>query len=511
MTLTSRLALGLLAIALVLTTPLVMTLQALHDLARVTADLSDGEVAGSLLAGRIRESAERLRTADERMLILRPDTADAQLTAMREAAATLAQVADSAGALGLAELQAQMRATAAVIDTFAPIEYAALVDEQHKMAESVSEDQIVPAIAALERAIDGAERALRERSRKKAQDAETATDDAYRTAVLLLVVGALVALLIAVWLTRSISRPVRDLEEGMHAVANGEFDHRLAIGPERRDEFGRLAASYTAMATQLAELDRLKAQFVSVASHELKTPINVIMGYLQLLEEQVYGPLTDKQLDVLRTLEAQADSLSRLVQHLLDVSRFEAGEARLDPQDLALHPFLDELDQTFRVLAIQREVAFTVSARGAVPERVSWDVDRINEVLGNLLANAFKFTEAGGHVDLVVTAVGERVYIEVRDTGAGISPEQLPQIFDKFFQADNQTAASAKGSGLGLAIAKEIVEAHGGTIAVESELGRGTTFSIMLPATTATTKRPTPPAEQVPTLPSAPISQPAVT
>ena len=110
-----------------------------------------------------------------------------------------------------------------------------------------------------------------------------------------------------------------------------------------------------------------------------------------------------------------------------------------------------------------------------------WDEDRINEVLGNLISNAFKFTPRGGNVALSVAPVGENVVITVADTGAGISPEQLPHIFDKFFQADNQAQAASKGTGLGLAIAKEIVEAHGGRTTVESRVGEGTTFVVTLP------------------------------
>src|SRR5439155_11533737 len=116
-----------------------------------------------------------------------------------------------------------------------------------------------------------------------------------------------------------------------------------------------------------------------------------------------------------------------------------------------------------------------------------WDVDRVNEVLGNLLSNAFKFTPRGGHVTLSIERQGDSVSMAVADTGAGIPPAQLPRIFDKFYQADNQRSAAALGSGLGLAIAKQIVEAHGGSILCDSTPGVGTTFSITLPA--AATRR----------------------
>jgi signal transduction histidine kinase len=151
-----------------------------------------------------------------------------------------------------------------------------------------------------------------------------------------------------------------------------------------------------------------------------------------------------------------------------------------------LGSFFDELERAFHVLALQREIRFVVRRGEGLPDEVMWDVDRMNEVLGNLLSNAFKFTGRNGTVELAVEPVdGDTVQIEVRDSGAGIPAEQLPHVFEKFFQADNQRAASAKGSGLGLAIAKTIVEAHGGTITCDSTPGVGTTFTLVLPTRTS--------------------------
>jgi signal transduction histidine kinase len=249
-----------------------------------------------------------------------------------------------------------------------------------------------------------------------------------------------------------------------------------------------LAASFDTMTRQLTELDKLKAEFVSVASHELKTPINVVLGYLGLLEEGIYGQLTPEQQKVLQTLEAQMQSLARLSKQLLDVSRFEAGGGKLELRPIKLESLLTELQHGFGVLADQRGVRFTVTTSEGLPNEVLWDVDRINEVLGNLLSNAFKFTERGGEVELSVSPADGGVQMEVRDSGAGIPSEQLPHIFEKFYQASNQSAASASGSGLGLAIAKQIVEAHRGTITCESTPGVGTTFTILLP-TRATSGR----------------------
>ena len=275
----------------------------------------------------------------------------------------------------------------------------------------------------------------------------------------------------------------------MKAVADGDFTHRLPMAESRNDEFGRLAGSYQRMASQLAELDKLKAEFVSVASHELKTPINVIVGYLELLQENIYGELNPKQREICATLGKQAQTLTRLVKRLLDISRFEAGGGKLERRQIDLDRFLHAFESSFQVLALQREISFRVARGDNLPAHVLWDEDRINEVLGNLLSNAFKFTDRGGTVELAVEGMDNEVTITVRDSGAGIPAEQLPHIFEKFYQANNQAQSSARGTGLGLAIAREIVEAHGGTISVSSSVGVGTTFTITLPARAVVTRR----------------------
>jgi hypothetical protein len=202
---------------------------------------------------------------------------------------------------------------------------------------------------------------------------------------------------------------------------------------------------------------------------------------VQLLEEGVFGPVPEKQKEILATIENQGHTLTRLVRHLLDISRFEAGVGRLEPRPFALWEFMRDLERAFDVLARQREVQFSIRRTDDVPDTVIWDYDRMNEVVGNLLTNAFKFTGRGGRVELTVDKDGDNVLLEVRDTGAGIAADELPRVFDKFYQAGNQSAAATKGTGLGLAIAKSIVEAHGGTIGCESIPGTGTAFSIIMP------------------------------
>jgi len=185
---------------------------------------------------------------------------------------------------------------------------------------------------------------------------------------------------------------------------------------------------------------------------------------------------------VLATVESQGRTLARLAAQLLDVTRFEAGGGRIEPRPIQLAALLEDLERTFHVLAVQRGIEFRVTRGEGLPDEVQWDADRINEVMGNLLANAFKFTGTGCTVDLSATPSDDYVRIEVKDSGAGIPPDQLPHIFEKFYQADNQGSAAAPGTGLGLAIAKEIVEAHRGQIHCESVVGEGTTFTLLLPS-----------------------------
>jgi signal transduction histidine kinase len=418
--------------------------------------------------------------------VVRSDTVHAEF---RAALARAEALADSLDRYSLDSAAKRIRADLAAVEPAAEQEFAAVRAGQTQRADSISQRVIAPALRDADNALTPAEQLLRARTAARVNEAEAALGEAQQISLAALVVALILVAVISLWLTRSISRPVTALEEGMRAVSEGELDHALTYRTDRRDEFGRLATSFREMSRQLAELDKLKAEYVSIASHELKTPINVILGYLQLMQEGIYGPLSEKQKQVTETIGTQARTLARLAAQLLDVSRFEAGGGRIDPRPIKLHTMLDELERTFHVLAVQRGVDFRITRRPGLPDEVIWDLERINEVTGNLLSNAFKFTPAGGTVELIAEPCDGSVRITVHDTGAGIPAEQLPKVFQKFYQADNQRSASAKGSGLGLAIAKEIVEAHKGQILCESELGAGTTFTLVLPVSVQNRRR----------------------
>jgi signal transduction histidine kinase len=480
-TLRSRLALALVTIAAILVAPLFIAYDSLNQMQTAVRAVQEQDQNATLLVSRIRAASEELRQA-EMQLVYGTDSSTRELPVARvdNALNTLRALADSLLRFELDTTHRDVTATLDSVSATIPAEIGAVGRGQGERADSLS-TALRPVLQRIDSIADRAETTLQARTAAKVQSARAEAGRAQDLTTTTFGIAIMIAALIAIWLTATISQPVRDLERGMHTVADGDFSYRLAIEPKRHDEFGRLAESFHTMVEQLKQLDQLKAEFVSVASHELKTPINVIIGYLQLLQENVYGELTPKQRDICLTLASQAHALSRLVRQLLDVSRFEAGGGKLELRQMRLGPFLAELESTFRVLAIQRGIRFHVERASRLPDHVVWDEDRMSEVLGNLLSNAFKFTERGGTVELAVYAAGDSLTLHVRDTGAGIPAANLPYIFEKFFQADNQAAASAKGTGLGLAIAKTIVTAHSGTIGVESTPGVGTTFSIVMP------------------------------
>lgn len=480
MTLRARLSAGLVAMAFVLLVPLLLALNALERLEDANRELRDTDFAASIAIGQLRTATDDVRAAENALLFVHDDSS------RRRMARHIAHADSLANLLGAYHLQresGQIRESLARIRTAAAAEYAAASQGRARDAEQLSADSLLPEIAMINATVRQTETDLRGRTSERVDEAASVTIEAQRTAAAALAIALLLALLIALWLLRSISTPVFFLAKGMQAVADGDFTYRLPYSGTRRDEFGRLAGSYESMARQLAELDKLKAEFISIASHELKTPINVIIGYLELLGEGIYGQMTPKQIETCGIIEKQAHTLTKLTRQLLDVSRFEAGGGKVELRKVDLARFLHNLEAAFQGLAVQRGIAFTVTKAQSVPAEVSWDEDRMNEVLGNLLSNAFKFTPREGTVNLTAERDQTQVRVTIRDSGAGIPADQLPYIFEKFYQADNQASAALKGTGLGLAIAKQIVEAHQGTVSVDSTERVGTTFHLSLPIT----------------------------
>ncbi len=491
----ARLVAGMLMRAAILVAPLVVKRFSLKTLNRDIELLQSENFRASLLLGRLRANADSVRRRDDEIGGLRDSSAAPKL---RSAIAQLLLLSDSLNQLTTADSMARVGATASyaavgaaardVRDLF-NVSLSAMERGDYARVDTLSITRVRPTLARLAEAVGVAEERLRTETATRVDGAGEETAQAREVSLYALLLALAFATVVAAWIVFSISRPVADLQYGMERVASGQFDHKLAVASRRTDEFGRLAESYAAMAQRLGELDRLKAEFVSMASHELKTPLNVILGYLTLLDDGVYGPLNDKQREVVHTLERQSHSLNRLVRQLLDVSKYDAGGATLNLQPLNTRAFFAEVENSLGVLAHQRGVTFSVTAAVGMPAEVWWDRDRMTEAIGNLVTNACKFTPRGGVVALHGDGEPGMVRIEVRDSGVGIPAPELPHVFRKFFQAGNQEATSVAGTGLGLAIVRGIVEAHGGSVHVSSEVGVGTTFTIMLPQRAPSARR----------------------
>lgn len=232
----------------------------------------------------------------------------------------------------------------------------------------------------------------------------------------------------------------------------------------------------------LQELDRLKGDFLNAASHELRTPLASIMGYAEFLEDGLGGPVSPEQQEYIQEVQRGARRLQRLVDDLLDFARLEAGSFKLDPQDGDLRDAIAEATRSM----VPQAMALGVSLELELPDKPLWarvDARRIEQVLLNLVGNALKFTPEHGRVTIAARSVPEGCRIEVRDSGIGISPQQLPRLFEKFFQVDPTTTRTYGGTGLGLSIVKALIDAHEGRVGVESRLGEGSCFWFVLPRT----------------------------
>ncbi|NOY26341.1 MAG: HAMP domain-containing protein [Oligoflexia bacterium] len=233
--------------------------------------------------------------------------------------------------------------------------------------------------------------------------------------------------------------------------------------------------------TAQRELDQLQREFLSVVTHELKTPLTAIEGYARLLLRGKAGPLAPRQHTFVETIAAQSAVLKNMVQNLLDTSRLEDGQLPIDQQAVDLAQLVQDLATTWSGSAATHNVELAIDIPAGEDAQIWVDSFRMQQVIGNLVGNALKFTAGGGRITLRALTQGDEALIEVEDTGRGIPPEKLLQVFGKFFQVERGDTRVAGGTGLGLYICKQLVEAMGGTITVRSQRDVGSCFTIRLP------------------------------
>lgn len=474
MTVRWRLLLTLGSMILLLLVPALYAVSQLNRLRDLAVDLEDVHARDVLSLGEYRTALAEL-DRHQRSFVATADD-DSRAAMNRELDRARRQLNQ------LRHYEEALAPSMALLDTIsvATDRIESLVDSGLSQEATDYFDEVKPLLDSARFTVQQLDAAVNEQGRMRVAQARLVGASAARTTILAVSVAVLLTLLLGLWTTGALSRPLGRLNEATRAVAGGEFTAPLNLPYDRSDEIGELSRSFQAMAERLAELDRLKAEFVGLATHELKTPINVIGGYAELLDEGIYGDLTPKQHEVVVLVQEQTRALTRLVNELLDLSRFEAGGLRMEPEPVELEQLLREVEGSFRALATQKQVEFDIERGPDLPATIYIDHDRVrHEVLSNILSNAFKFTGTGGRVLLDVRREGEEIHIRTRDTGVGIPEDQLDHIFEKYYQVEGET--KGQGSGLGLAIAKHVVDAHGGRITADSTVGEGTTFDIYLP------------------------------
>lgn len=276
------------------------------------------------------------------------------------------------------------------------------------------------------------------------------------------------------FVSQRIIRPIRSLVTLSHRIADGHYEQRLQLNSG--DELAELVESFNRMAASLAETEVMRQQLLGDVTHELKTPLASIKGYMEGLQDGVL-PATPETFQLIHN---EAGRLQRLVQDLQELSRAEAGQIQLQVTTCILTNILLQVVERIRPQFREKGIALDVTVPETLPP-VRADADRTAQVLTNLLANALQYTPAGGQVSIEVVKSDDQLCFSIRDTGVGLEPRDLELIFQRFYRVDKSRSRSSGGSGIGLTVAKHLVEAQGGNIRAASDgLGKGSQFSFTL-------------------------------
>lgn len=288
----------------------------------------------------------------------------------------------------------------------------------------------------------------------------------------------LFAFAIISWLSaRSLENALKDLR-----ALNRELDQRVEV---RTRELREANLQLAEANERLQELDRLKSRFVSMVSHELRTPIGAIQGFTEMLQAEIFGPISDKQENALKRIRVNTQQLLHIVSDLLDQARIEAGQLSLDFVPFNPVDLIDDMRSTMGVMAESKGLVLTADVSPDVPDKLYGDPKRLHQILVNLVNNAIKFTEEGGvHVRVYQSDGFSPAHwsIEVSDTGPGIPEKAQKYIFEPFRRVDDSNTREHLGVGLGLSIVQQLVDLMDGEIVLESEVGHGSTFTVTLPS-----------------------------
>jgi signal transduction histidine kinase len=332
--------------------------------------------------------------------------------------------------------------------------------------------------------------ALRTIARKEANRADlrsSISDDTRDTAILVgagLIAGLVGALLLFAGLIATMRRPLERLVEAAGLLAAGDRSTRVEVGGLAETAalgtaFNEMAAELELEASERDKLDRMKDEFVLTASHELRSPLTSVQGFAELLMME-RDSLTQRQVETVEIILDNCRHLVRLLNDLLDLARSDAGRLTIRRRPAQLTPLIEEVVRTLRAQTDGSEQTLTAAIEPNLP-LVEVEPDRIRQILVNLITNAHEYSPERASIQVSARVSDNAVVIDVTDNGPGIPPAQMEHIFERFVRGDAGLTQRVGGTGLGLAITKSLVELHGGTIAVDSEVGRGSTFEVVLP------------------------------
>ena len=306
----------------------------------------------------------------------------------------------------------------------------------------------------------------------------------YRVVLFGAIAAVIIALIAAYFVSRIITLPIRQMRETAQQIAKGDFGRRVRI--KSKDELGELAESLNTMADELQQkmenlrrLDRMRTDFVANVSHELKTPLTLIKGYIETLEDRA---MDDKEAATkfISIIKEHTDRLGHIVDDLLSLSELELSDDSVHKTEFDLKKLIDEVSLGFGHALSEKKQELTLNSEGS-DFRIKADRDKIEQVFVNLIDNAIKYTKESGRIELSLIKNDRAVIVNVRDDGIGIPKEHRERIFERFYRVDKARSREFGGTGLGLSIVKHIVLAHNGKITIESELYKGTKICVTLP------------------------------
>jgi len=306
----------------------------------------------------------------------------------------------------------------------------------------------------------------------------------HRVVLLGAIITIIIALTIAYYVSRSITSPIRQMQSAAERIATGDFDSTVSI--KSKDELGQLAKSLNTMADELRQkienlkkMDTIRTDFVANVSHELKTPLTLIKGYIETLEDRA---LDDEQQTrkFIAIIKEHANRLENIINDLLHLSELELSKDCLDKTDFDLKALIDDIVLGFGRALEAKGATLNVNSQGN-DFKIQADSHKIVQVFVNLIDNAIKYAADAGRVDISIQEDADELIVIVEDNGTGIPPEHIDRVFEPFYRVDKARSRKLGGTGLGLGIAKHIVAAHNGKITIESQPAKGTKVFVTLP------------------------------